>query len=58
MKITLAEIASTFYILHANFSQNMENSDSMHGTILQDYNVASIISNKTENISFLHRRDH
>ena len=38
--------------MQANFFlQNMENSGSLHGNILLDYNAASTISLKTENIS-------
>ena len=38
--------------MQANFFlQNMENSGSLHGNVLEDYNAASTNSVKTENIS-------
>ena len=47
------EIARTFYMLYgnmqANLLQNMENSGSIHGNTLQNYNAASTIWIKTEN---------
>ena len=50
-------------MLHGNmqaifFLQNMENSGSLHGNILQDYNAAFTISIKMKTIPLLHRRDH